>query len=98
MIATVGNGFTKVGDEVAIKGGRVYLAEKQAIAPNKYPSPIINMDKDLTLEDLEKSEQMLKDSLFAVGCMAGLSNGQLDADWQHIKREAELKDLHIDEL
>ncbi len=28
MIATVENGFTKVGDEVAIKGGRVYLVEK----------------------------------------------------------------------
>ncbi len=28
MIATVGNGFTKVGDEVALRGGRVYLAEK----------------------------------------------------------------------
>jgi hypothetical protein len=56
------------------------------------------MDKDLTLEDLEKSEQMLKDSLFAVGCMAGLSNDQLETDWQLLKREAELKDLHIDEL
>lgn len=28
MIATVENGFVKVGDEVAIKGGRVYIAEK----------------------------------------------------------------------
>ena len=55
-------------------------------------------EQDISLEDLEKSEQMLKDSLFAVGCMAGLSNDQLEADWKHIKREAESKDLHIDEL
>jgi hypothetical protein len=28
MIATVDNGFAKLGDEVAIKGGRVCIAEK----------------------------------------------------------------------
>ena len=28
MIATVENGFASVGDEVALRGGRVYLAEK----------------------------------------------------------------------
>lgn len=28
MIATVEKDFIKVGDEVAIKGGRVYVAEK----------------------------------------------------------------------
>jgi hypothetical protein len=28
MIATVENGFTKVGDEVALKGGRLYKAQK----------------------------------------------------------------------
>lgn len=28
MVATVEPDFVKVGDEVAIKGGRVYLAEK----------------------------------------------------------------------
>ncbi len=28
MIATVENGFAKVGDEVALKGGRLYKAQK----------------------------------------------------------------------
>ncbi len=28
LIGTVENDFVKVGDEVAIKGGRVYVAEK----------------------------------------------------------------------
>jgi 2-polyprenyl-6-methoxyphenol hydroxylase-like FAD-dependent oxidoreductase len=55
-------------------------------------------EQDISLEDLEKSEQMLKDSLFKISHIAGLINDQLEADWQLLKREAELKDLHIDEL
>jgi hypothetical protein len=54
--------------------------------------------EDLTLEDLEKSEQMLKDSLRAVGHMAGLTNDQIEIDWQLLKREAESRDIHISEL
>jgi hypothetical protein len=96
MIATVENGFTKVGDEVAIKGGRVHLADRLL---NKYPSPVINMDEqDISLEDLEKSEQMLKDSLFKIGHMAGSTNEQLEADWQLLKLEASSRDIHIEEL
>jgi cell division protein FtsL len=56
------------------------------------------MDEDLTLEDLEKSEQMLKDSLFNIGHMAGLSKDQLEDDWQRIKLEASSRDIHIEEL
>ena len=45
-------------------------------------------EQDISLEDLEKSEQMLKDSLFKIGHIAGLTNDQLEADWQLLKREA----------
>jgi cell division protein FtsL len=55
-------------------------------------------EQDISLEDLEKSEQMLKDSLFKIGHMAGLSNDQLEADWQRIKLEASSRDIHIEEL
>ncbi|NER96228.1 MAG: hypothetical protein F6J86_20695 [Symploca sp. SIO1B1] len=53
---------------------------------------------DLSLEDLERSEQMLKDSLFKVGRMAGLSDVQLEADWQQINQQASESDIHIDSL
>ncbi|NEP56798.1 MAG: hypothetical protein F6K31_07200 [Symploca sp. SIO2G7] len=43
---------------------------------------------DLSLDDLSRSEQMLKDSLFKVGHMAGLSDAQLFADWQQINQQA----------
>ncbi len=55
-------------------------------------------EQDISLEDLEKSEQMLKDSLFKIGHMAGSTNEQLEADWQRIKFEAESKDINIEEL
>jgi hypothetical protein len=55
-------------------------------------------EQDISLEDLEKSEQMLKDSLFKIGHMAGLSNDKLEADWQLLKLEASSRDIHIDEL
>jgi len=53
---------------------------------------------DLSLDDLSRSEQMLKDSLFKVGRMAGLSDAQLFADWQQINQQTSESDIHIDEL
>jgi hypothetical protein len=54
--------------------------------------------QDLSLADLEASEQMLKQSLFKVGQMAGLPDLDLELDWQRIKLEAQFSDLHIEEL
>jgi hypothetical protein len=54
--------------------------------------------QDLSLADLEASEQMLKQSLFRVGQMAGLPDSDLELDWQRIKLEAQFGDLHIEEL
>ena len=55
-------------------------------------------EQDISLEDLEKSEQMLKNSLFKIGHMAGSTNEQLETDWQRIKFEAESKDIYLEEL
>jgi uncharacterized Zn finger protein len=55
-------------------------------------------EQDISLEDLEQSEQMLKDSLFTVGHIAGLTNDQIETDWQLLKLEASSRDIHIDEL
>jgi hypothetical protein len=54
--------------------------------------------EDMSLTDLEQSEQMLRESLFRVGGIAGLSNDLLEVDWQRIKLEAQLGDVHIDDL
>lgn len=54
--------------------------------------------QDMSLSDLEQSEQMLKESLFEVGHIAGLSNDQIEIDWQRIKLEAQFGDVHIEEL
>jgi ribosomal protein L29 len=54
--------------------------------------------QDMSLSDLEQSEQMLKESLFEVGHIAGLSNDKIEIDWQRIKLEAQFGDVHIEEL
>lgn len=53
---------------------------------------------DISLDDLEKSEQMLRESLFTVGHLAGLNDNQIEIDWQRIKLEAQFGDIHIEEL
>lgn len=53
---------------------------------------------DISLADLEQSERMLKESLFKVGSMAGLSEAELEVDWQRIQLEAKIADIHIEEL
>ncbi len=55
-------------------------------------------EKDMSLEDLERSEQMLKNSLFTVGRAAGLTDEQLEIEWERIKFEAEVADVHINDL
>lgn len=53
---------------------------------------------DMSLSDLEQSEQMLRESLFKVGWIAGLSDDQIEIDWQRIKLEAQFGDVYIEEL
>ncbi|MGK7934221.1 MAG: hypothetical protein AB4206_00195 [Xenococcaceae cyanobacterium] len=53
---------------------------------------------DISLEDLEVSEKMLKDSLFKVGRIAGLDEEKIEIDWQRIQLETQFKDIHLEEL
>ena len=54
--------------------------------------------QDMSLEDIEQSEQILKNSLFEIGHIAGLSNDQIEIDWQRIKVASQFGDVHIEEL
>lgn len=53
---------------------------------------------DLSLEDLERSEKMLKDSLVKVGQVSGLTDEQIESDWQRLKLEAQFADIRIEDL
>lgn len=53
---------------------------------------------DFSITDLEESEKMLKDSLLTFGRLAGLSDDELEIDWQRIKLETQFSDIHIEEL
>ncbi|MGB3309537.1 MAG: hypothetical protein WBG32_04220 [Nodosilinea sp.] len=53
---------------------------------------------DISLDELEQSEKMLKASLFKIGALAGLSQDELEIDWQRIQLEAQVADVHIEEL
>ena len=53
---------------------------------------------DISLADLERSEQMLKASLFKVGSMAGLNKDEMELDWQRIQLEAQIADIYIEKL
>ena len=55
-------------------------------------------DQDMSLEDIEQSEQMLRNSLFEIGQIAGLNNDQIEIDWQRIKLTSQFSDVHIEEL
>lgn len=59
---------------------------------------VLKQTPDISLADLEQSERMLKASLFKVGSMAGLSEAELEVDWQRIQLEAKIADIHIEEL
>ena len=58
--------------------------------------------QDFSLADLEQSEQMLKDSLFTVGRLSGMSDDALEIEWQRIQLEAQFNaqfgDIHIEQL
>jgi hypothetical protein len=58
----------------------------------------VSRKTDLSLEDLQSSEEMLKDSLFNVGRLAGLDDDQLLTDWHRIKLVSQWGDIHIEEL
>ena len=54
---------------------------------------------DISLDDLNKSEAMLKRSLLRVGRLSGLSDKDIEMDWKRIQLEAQLdNDIHIEEL
>ncbi len=53
---------------------------------------------DISLKDLEESEQILKKSLFTVGRIAGLEDKKIEVDWQRIQLETQFSDIHIEEL
>lgn len=53
---------------------------------------------DISLQDLEASEKMLKESLFKVGQMAGVDKEKVEIDWQRIQLEAQFADIHLEEL
>lgn len=53
---------------------------------------------DISLTELEESEKMLKDSLLTVGAMAGLTQDEIEIDWKRIQLEAQIADIHIEEL
>lgn len=53
---------------------------------------------DLSLDDLEQSETMLKLSLITVSLLAGISNEQIEMDWERIKLENQVTNLHLEEL
>lgn len=54
--------------------------------------------EDISLKDLEASENMLRKSLIAVGELAGLNESEITVDWQRIKLENQFSDIHIEEL
>jgi hypothetical protein len=53
---------------------------------------------DISLAELGQSEQMLKESLFEVGRLAGLDDSEIETDWQRIQLEAQFGDIHFEEL
>lgn len=53
---------------------------------------------DISLQDLETSEAMLKKSLLSVGRIAGLEDNKIEIDWQRIQLETQFTDIHIEEL
>jgi hypothetical protein len=55
-------------------------------------------DDDMSILDLEKSEIMLKESLFHIGKIASMSDESLEIDWQRIKLSSQIHDIHIEEL
>ena len=53
---------------------------------------------NVSLQDLDASSNMLKESLLTVGGMAGLTKAEIEIDWQRLKLENQFADVHIEEL
>lgn len=53
---------------------------------------------DISLQDLEKSEKRLKASLAKMRRMEGKSQREIDTEWQRMKLEGLVSDIHIEEL
>lgn len=64
----------------------------------KQLKPLKTEECDLSLEDLEASEKMLKDSLFKVSKSSGMDDEAIEIEWQRIQLEAQFSDIHIEEL
>jgi hypothetical protein len=73
-----------------------YKAEWQSVLGNL--KALREEGLDLSLADLERSEEMLKDSLVKVGRMSGLKDEQIESDWQRIKLEAQFADIRLEDL
>ena len=54
--------------------------------------------QDISVADLHESERMLKQSLVKIGRLSGLSEQDIETDWQRIQLEAQFGDIHIEEL
>ena len=53
---------------------------------------------DMSLEDLDRSEQMLKKSLENVGKASGWSKDKINTEWNRIKLNSQFADIHIEDL
>lgn len=81
-----------------LTSGKDLRYKKHWISILKQIESLRDLGLDLSLEDLNKSEQMLKESLFKVGTIAGLNKERIEFDWQRIQLEAQFGDIHIEEL
>lgn len=60
--------------------------------------------QDFSIEDLNQSEQMLKNSLLKVGKLNGLTDKSIEIDWQRIQLDSQYQsqfnqfNIHIEDL
>jgi hypothetical protein len=60
--------------------------------------------QDFSINDLDESERTLKESLFKVGRLAGMSNEKIELDWQRIQLDSQYAmqfnefNIHIEDL
>ncbi|MBE8992676.1 hypothetical protein [Nostoc sp. LEGE 12450] len=78
--------------------GRDLRYKEQWVEIQRKVKRLQEQGQDMSLEDIEQSEQMLKNSLFEIGHIAGLSNDQIEIHWQRIKLASQFGDVHIEEL
>jgi hypothetical protein len=60
--------------------------------------------QDFSIDDLENSERALKESLFKIGRLAGMSNEKIELDWQRIQLDSQYAmqfnefNIHVEDL